>query len=559
MNKTLLLGLCLTACVAEAKTERIFREARYTRGNTNIVRLQPIDEASWIWHRDDTGFGVNSSTITHDARRESEASIVMVFEKVFEVKPGEGAFEIDVSGDERFYLTCDGEFISRGPHRATMENWQYQSYRLELKPGRHVMRAVVTRLGVHAPLAQHSYRGGFILKASGEFDERLSTGKAEWKVAKWSGMCPSGADNGVWGTGSQFIVKGSGPYAVEVFEWTEPVVVRGPAGDVGLSRHGARTEGWMLYPSQLPDQTERKILPGKAVAATHKAEWRNGENGKSPYIYTASDMSASEVAAFNDFLSGKVATFTVPSNTRLQLAWDLGRYVCAYPVAKFGAAKGARFSWCWTEASQKGGSDLKGGEPGARDAIEGRYLAGYGDIFLPSPEKDGEFSTPWFRCGKWCRLDIETAEVPLVIKSLALVESRYPLEMESDFSSPEEKSLEGIRRISARAMQMCAHEMLFDCPYYEQQMYPGDSRVQLNILSSMSRDERMIRRVIELYDLATRDDGMCPFNWPTRGTQEGFTYTLCYLMMYGDYAMNHTNREWLKSRMPGFRKSLSGC
>jgi hypothetical protein len=55
-----------------------------------------------------------------------------------------------------------------------------------------------------------------------------------------------------------------------------------------------------------------------------------------------------------------------------------------------------------------------------------------------------------------------------------------------------------IRRICARAMQMCCHEMLFDCPYYEQQMYPGDTRIQLQVLSALSQDDRMIRRAIEL-------------------------------------------------------------
>jgi alpha-L-rhamnosidase len=107
-------------------------------------------------------------------------------------------------------------------------------------------------------------------------------------------------------------------------------------------------------------------------------------------------------------------------------------------------------------------------------------------------------------------------------------------------------------------MQMCCHETLYDCPYYEQQMYPGDTRVQLNVLSALSRDDRMIKRAIELYDLASRDDGQCPFNWPTRGLQEGATYTLCYLLMYGDYVMNHTDRAWLKARLPGFRRTLSG-
>ena len=29
--------------------------------------------------------------------------------------------------------------------------------------------------------------------------------------------------------------------------------------------------------------------------------------------------------------------------------------------------------------------------------------------------------------------------------------------------------------------------------------------------------------------------------------------------MYGDYAMNNANREWLRARLPGLRKSMAGC
>ncbi len=104
-------------------------------------------------------------------------------------------------------------------------------------------------------------------------------------------------------------------------------------------------------------------------------------------------------------------------------------------------------------------------------------------------------------------------------------------------------------------MQMCAHEMQFDCPYYEQQMYPGDTRVQLLVLSAMARDARLVKRAIEIYALATRDDGTCPMNFPTRGTQESLAYTLC---MCGDYAMNHADADWLKARLLALRKSMAG-
>ena len=534
--------------------KRVFREARVTRGNTNVLRVQPIDNAAWVWLKGDSGMSQlgEGALSTHPGDGVSMKPVFLKFRNEFEVKEGDGKLVIDVSADERYSLTCDGTFVSRGPNRSTVENWQYNTYEIDgLKPGKHVLEATVWKTADKGPLAQLSWRGGFVLKANEAYDKRLTTGVAKWQVGKLAGIEPAGADNGVWGTGAQWQITGSGIVAAEPSSWSEAEVVRGFAGKKGPKIYGGRTNGWMLFPSQIPDQTEDEVRPGRAVAATHEAAWRAN------HVYTEAETNAPEVRAFNDFLAGTAPRFTVPAHTKLQLAWDLGRYICAYPNIDIDAAKGARLSWTWAEATQRAADKLKGGEPGARDAIVGRFLSGYGDIFVPEA-KGGAFTTPWFRCGKWCRLDIETGDEPLHILDLSLTESRYPLEMEGAFASKDDASLQDIRRIAARAMQMCCHEMLFDCPYYEQQMYPGDTRVQLNVISAMSRDDRMIKRAIELYDLGTRDDGQCPFNWPTRGTQEGATYTLCYLLMYGDYAMNHADRAWLRARLPGLRKSMSG-
>jgi hypothetical protein len=241
----------------------------------------------------------------------------------------------------------------------------------------------------------------------------------------------------------------------------------------------------------------------------------------------------------------------------MQLAWDLGKYYCAYPEVILSGGKDARFSLAWHESAHRASDNLKGSEPMSRNAIVARYLPGFGDTFICDGRSNAKFSVPWFRCGKWIRIDIETQNEPLTIEKIELVETRYPVELESTFEC-DDKTLSSIREISMRTMQMCCHEMLFDCPFYEQQMYPGDTRIQLNVLTAASRDERMIKRAIELFDISSRDDGQCPFNWPTRGIQEGATYTLCYLLMYGDYAMNHADKEWLKARIPGMRRTISG-
>ena len=514
---------------------RKFREPRLTRGNTNVFRVQPIDEAAWVWMEDAPG-----------------EPVFLKFRKEFTVAPDDAPLVIDVSADERYYLTCDGAFVSRGPNRAMVENWQYNTYELRLEPGKHVLEAVVWRVGKLAPLAQISNGGGFVLKADGAYDAQLTTGRAAWKVGVLKGLSPMGFSNGVWGTGVQWEMDGVGLYTSSPDRWTDATVVRKAISRKGPQNWGTRTRGWMLFPSQLPDQTEDRVHVGRVAAVTEAAAWRTN------HVYTAAETNDARGAALTDFIHRRRAVYTVPAHTRLQVAWDLGRYYCAYPVLTLGPSRGARVSWAWAESTERASDRRKGSEANARNAIVDRDLKGYGDVFVAHASRAVEFSSPWFRCGKWCRLDIQTGDEPLQLRDIALIESHYPIGFESEFSSSSDPSLGEIRRIGMRSMEMCCHEMLFDCPYYEQQMYPGDTRVQLNVLSALSRDERMIKRAIELFDLATRDDGQCPFNWPTRGTQEGATYTLCYLLMYGDYVMNHADRAWLRARLPGLRKSLSG-
>ena len=530
------------------RIRRAFRDPRVTRGSTNVIRCQPIDDASWLWIPGDSGRCDGKVDFWEGDRkgRKVEGDVAFVkFRKEFDVAPGDGSLLFDVSADERFYLTIDGKFVARGPNRSTTENWQYQTYVADLEPGRHAVEAVVWRVGEFGALAQLSYRAGFVFKASGVYDERLTTGKAEWKAGLVAGVTPIGKDkdSGAWGMGSQFEMTGAGPYAGDVAEWKTAEVVRGPAGIEGSKNWGGRTGGWMLFPSQLPDQTEVPVVPGRVKAVA------KGVGFRARHVYT--EAEAEETIDMTK-------PFTVPANTKMQIAWDLGNYYCVYPEVRLSGGKGARMAFCLGEATKRGDNHLKTSEPGARGKIVGRFLPAFGDTFVSDGRSGAVFSSPWFRCGKWCRIDVETKDEPLTVDSVVLFENRYPVEMESVFESPDDASLAGIRRICARAMQMCCHEMLFDCPFFEQQMYPGDTRVQLNVLSALSRDDRIIKRAIELYDLGTRDDGQCPFNWPTRGLQEGASYTLCYLLMYGDYTMNHADREWLRARIPGLRKSMAG-
>ncbi len=539
-----------------ASVERIFREPRFTRGNTGITKQQPVDDAAWVWH---------PAFVEELPGLEPR---VVRFRAAFEATDEPLVF--DISADERFVLQLDGDVVSRGPNRGLVENWQYHTYRAALAPGRHVIEATCWTIGEAAPLAQLSWKGGFIFKASGAYDAALTTGRenAVWRVGVVDGTTPVPPTPGsnAWGTGSSFLVEGDGILHAEPRDWREPCVVRRAVpNERGSLNCGGRTRGWLLFPTQLPDQIERAIAPGCFRAASGKWPEREEHDATlvgdglvrsqvkvaspSPYYYAAADGENPFVARFNALVK-EGAPLVIPARSFVRALWDLDDYYGGYPDLATEGGRGAEIFLGFQE-SLVGRDGFKRN----RDAFVDKTLFGYGDTYRPDG-RSARFTTLWWRTGRWAEIRIETKDEPLTLTRLALVESRYPLERESAFAS-DDPTLDGIQKICRRGMQMCCHEMLFDCPFYEQQMYPGDTRVQLLVLSALSRDDRMIRRAIEIYDLATRDNGMVPFNYPTRGLQEGGSYTLCWLLMFGDYVMWHDNADWLRARVPGMRHTLS--
>ena len=83
MTLVLALVLCSTSVDGATFVQRTFRSAPALRGNVNVIRSQPIDEASWLWLPGDSGKEPNPT--------------FLVFRKSFEVSPGETPLEIDVS------------------------------------------------------------------------------------------------------------------------------------------------------------------------------------------------------------------------------------------------------------------------------------------------------------------------------------------------------------------------------------------------------------------------------------------------------------------------------
>ena len=519
MKKTMMIMAAAWLSAAGAfEVEQVFRPERFSRGDTNIRRQQAIDEAAWVWLPGMDQWGGAVFTETRPKNLRAEPSSFLRFRRDFTAIVGE-PLEIDVSADERYVLLLDGKEISRGPHRGLANRWHYQSYRIGgLEAGPHRLEAVCWQLGPHAPLAQITLRGGFILKASGKYDEALTTGKAAWKAAvlKNTVMTDKG-NSGSFGVGSQCEVRGTSCLTEIPGDgaFRDVVVVRKPV----KTWAGLFVQGWMLFPTTLRDMMFELKTAG---------EVKKGEDLLKP---------------------GTV----VPAGKKVRALWDLGNYYCAYPYLHVKGGKGATVRWGWTECLR----DAKG-HKGDRAAFEGvDFTTGMVDTFLPDGRDGAVFTSPWWRAGRWCLLEVETAGEPLTIEKVEFAETRYPVKLEAKFEC-DDPFVAAMQPLCERALEMCMHEMFFDCPYYEQQMYPGDGRLHFQTAGLFDLEDRLVRHAITLYDLDRRENGMISMNCPTRGTQDALGFTACEVLMHGDYMMYHANRRWLEARLPGANHTLMG-
>ncbi len=397
MIARIVLTVALAFSVAASESQppvirKVFLPSRLHLGNTGIAALQPIDSAAWIWHPD---FG-DPPASAHRAFFAGgwKEPVLLRFRKSFDAATA--PLRIHVSADERFELFLDGNRVARGPDRSDVEHWCYATYEINLPPGSHRLEAVAWSVGPYAPVAQLSWRGGFILKAEGDYDRQLTTGTADWEVARLDGCAFA---PGVVFVGASLTARGSGP-AWQEGKYVKAVVVRGPvhSNDVGET-----VPGWKLFPTRLPDQVDRETNAGRAVALGSGAL-----GGKD--VVTAEEARNPDLAKWQRLLSSGEEVI-VPPHAEKFLLWDLGNYYTAYPLCEVSGGAGSALAWSWAESLYLPGSEGKG----QRDEFIGKNFRGMTDTFLPSGGARKKFSTLWWRAGRWCLLSIKTGAEPLTL------------------------------------------------------------------------------------------------------------------------------------------------
>ena len=464
--------------------------------------------------------------------------------------PQAATMRVHVSADERYRFFVDGREVGRGPERGSDQIWYYESYDLSLDAGEHVFVAFVWRLGSIGPLAQVSLEGGWLLRADAPYDALVSTGSAAWECRPVPGLSfarpePHAADGAWFVQPNQTTDAARYPWGIEQGggDGWEPTRSRDEYGGYAYGLQPIHR----LQPATLPAQRAAP-WPGGRVRHVAVGSWLDEQivqvDGAAHQLTEASDWQA---------LMDGDAPLVVPPRTRRQVIVDLDNYVCGYPSVVVSGGQGSRVTLGWAEALHL---DPHGKAKGQRDEVDGRaFLAVSRDTLLPDGGSRRVFEPLWWRAGRYIAWLVETAENPLVIEAFHLSETRYPLEMESRFSASDPR-LERVIPLAVRGLQMCAHETYMDCPYYEQMMYVGDTRLEALTTYAISADDRLPRKALALFDRSRLSGGLTQARYPGRDVQVIPPFSLWWIGMLYDYALWRGDRAFVASLLPAARSVL---
>ncbi|MBR7104943.1 MAG: hypothetical protein IKC65_08365 [Lentisphaeria bacterium] len=475
-----------------------------------IAPQYAADHAAWIWHPEEMS---------------SEAQGAVFFKLSLELdRDITGTFSI--TADNRFELYLDGAYLAMGPDRSDVDHWAFSSFELALEKGRHELE-VFCYFFSHAsdsmPRAQLMYFPGFLFAAEEEELRPLfNTGLAPWVVRQVPGI--SFEREILIATGKEMTVDIASFYQTRPY--VVPAVVTPPRV---FNIYGGRAAGHRLYPSGLPEQTrERWKGAVKVRAVIPDAEIRQNKI----FVTNSSEKCYDDIRQWSDLFDGKQSV-EIPSNSKIAVLIDFEDYLCAFAHIKASGGPDTVIRTSWSEALSSG--DGKG----CRDQITDKSI----DLLFDCTEYrhfDGQerlLPVIWWGAGRYFLLHIETKAHPARVTAGCFYETVYPLEKHASLSFDDD-SLNGLQYFMERTLLACLHTTYMDCPFYEQLMYVGDTRLEMLTSLVLSRDSRPALRALKLFDFSRSCwNGLVAEHYPGRFPQLSATFTMLYPLLVRDFLM----------------------
>jgi len=457
---------------------------------------------------------------------------VYLFRKDFTLNMEPKQFIIHVSADNRYKLYVNEKQVCNGPARGDLLKWYFESVDIAsyLKKGRNVITAEVWNFAEFRPPAQFSSKTGFILQGNTSAENVINT-DSSWRVFRDVAYSPHNAlDFYIIGPGEKFNSElhpwnwMQGDFDNSTWSKCKELEQGKPLNCLGVWGGPSR---YVLYPREIPAMEEK--------------------------LQRFSSIRRSNLSNIPEsFLRGDQALI-IPSHTKTKILFDQTNLTNAYPVLTFSKGKKSEIKLTYAEALF---SEKNEKEKGNRNLIDNKKIIGYEDVIIADGGDNRTFKSLWFRPFRYIEMEIETQDEALTINDFYSIFTGYPFVEKASFKC-DDSLLTDIWNVGWRTQRLCAMETYFDCPYYEQLQYVGDTRIQAFVSTYVSGDSRLVKQSISSIHESRLPFGITQSRYPSYQTQIIPPFSLVWSTMVYDYWMLNDDKPFVRSMFPGIMDVLN--
>ena len=487
----------------------------------------------------DPGLFINSwdaKWITYPETQGTEYGVYHA-RKVFDLSRKPASFILHISADNRYQLYVNEQFVCIGPARGDIWHWRYETIDIGafLQPGSNVIALLFYNFGGYRPLAQHSHKTAFIIQGNSDMEQVINTGLDRgWKVCANKGYAPILID---WRTVNGFFAAGPcDSLNANLYPWNWKKLRFDDSDWMDAGNIGYNGSGIPHGYSRFSGNSAWKLVPRNIPMMRHRME-------------RMKEIERSDVSFPENLIKGKDSVL-IPSKSKSRILIDQTYLTKGYPQLKYGKGKDALIRIKYAEAL----IDAKG-EKGNRNETDKKQLVGYYDIILADGGEERDFSPLWIRTFRYIEIEVQTRDEPLLLYDFYNLFTAYPFDKVAWIKSGE-ASLEKIFDLGWRTLEMCADETYWDCPYYEQLQYAGDTRTQALISQYISGDDRLFKNAIEQFDHSRLSNGVTYSRYPSYIPQVTPAYSLIWIHMVNDYLMLGKDPAFTGQFLDGIRSVI---
>ena len=461
----------------------------------------------------------------------ADRNVYALFRRTFRAD-APATLELHLTADSFYTLYLDGRFISRGPARAHLEYYSFDSFTLDVDVGEHCLAVLVHHVGeINATmmLGRPGLLADATLHAGDAKPLDLSTDD-RWKAQ----LCPA------W--------RKDLPCMMSHFGFWEECDLRLLPRD--WQQAASDDAGW---PAAV-EIGRPPCAPWTRLIAREIAPLRYVDVQAQPLAGGAWQQDAVDAAIPSERVAARsrmrdehtpVFPLTIaPAAGGRYVTVDFGRTVSGYPVLRFRqSAPGQRVDVSYDELLTDAGAV----NPERSYAhLTDSYLLAGGPV---------EIRTAHPRGFRYLTLDVAPGAEALVLESVGAVEETYPFELQPAFRSADQRLDRFVFR-AAETVRICTADAFTDCPTRERVHWMEDLYMHNRVAAYAFADTAMTRRALFQAAQNALPDGRINGFMPSERTNCAFAASsLVWLHVLVDYWL-HAGADDIHRLLPAAKRLL---